>query len=270
MADVARAARRDHGDVDRIGDGARDGEVVARRRAVAVDAVHDDLPGAEVLAAPDPLEGVETRRAPCAVDEHLVAARDPVTSAHVAHLGGEHHALAPEGLGALADEVGVAHRHRIDADLLGPRLQHFIHVVDRSDSATYREGHEHVVRHPPHGVEVDLAPLHAGGDVVEHDLVDLVVVEGRRKVLGGRDVDVVEELLRLRDAAVHDVEAGDEALRQHDGSQAANPRSSASPSGPLFSAWNCVATMLPWATTEQNSSPYSVMPSASSASRGTQ
>ena len=76
-------------------------------------------------------------------------------------------------------------------------------------------GHEHVVRDAPHGLEIDLALLRAGLDVVEDDLVDLVVVELLRELLGRRDVDVVLELLRLRDAPVDDVEAGDEPLGQH-------------------------------------------------------
>ena len=87
----------------------------------------------------------------------------------------------------------------------------------------------------------------AGHDVVEDDLVDLVVVEQLRELGRGRDVDVVLELLGLRDAPVDDVEAGDEPLGQHSApSQAAKPRSRRRPSSPLFSAWNWVAiTLLP-------------------------
>ena len=124
-----------------------------------------------------------------------------------------------------------------------------------ADAAADGERHEHVVRDAPHGVEVDLALLGARRDVVEDDLVDLVVVELLRELLGRRDVDVVLELLGLRDAPVDDVEARDEPLGQHAGSHAAKPRRSASPSSPLFSAWNWVATMLSRATTEQNSTP---------------
>ena len=104
----------------------------------------------------------------------------------------------------------------------------------------------------------------AGLDVVEDDLVDLVLVELLGEVGGGRDVDVVLELLGLGDAAVDHVEAGDEALGQHvsvPGGRTA--RGARGRRGPLFSAWNCVATMLSRATIEQNSTPYSVTPSAS-------
>ena len=179
----------------------------------------------------------------------------PVADADVLHLRAEHDALATERLGALADDLRVAHRHRVDADLLGARLEHLEHVVDRADPAADGERHEHVVRDAAHGVEVDLALLGAGLDVVEDDLVDLVVVELLRELLGRRDVDVVLELLRLGDAPVDDVEAGDESLGQHVPSHAAKPRRSARPSAPLFSAWNWVATMLSRATTEQNSTP---------------
>jgi len=131
----------------------------------------------------------------------------------------------------------------------------FEHVVDGSNPSADGERHEHVVRDASDGVEVDLALLRARGDVVEDDLVDLVVVEALGELLGGRDIDVVLELLSLGDPARDHVEARDETFRQHEPSHAANPRSSASPNEPLFSAWNWVATMLPRATTEQKSAP---------------
>ena len=96
--DGARAARRDHRHVHRVGDRAGDVEVVARRGAVAVDAVDDDLAGAEVLAAPHPVERVEAGGEAGAVDEDLVAARDAVADADVLHLRAEHDALATERL----------------------------------------------------------------------------------------------------------------------------------------------------------------------------
>ena len=127
-----------------------------------------------------------------------------------------------------------------------------MHVVDRADPAADGEGNEHVAGDVADGVEIDAATLRARGDVVEDDLVDLVVVEAGRQLLGRRDVDVVLEPLCLGDAARDHVEARDEALGQHEGSHSENARSSASPSSPLFSTWNCVATMFSRATTEQN------------------
>ena len=187
------------------------------------------------------------------------------------HLRAEHHALPAERLGAVADDVGVAHGHRVDADLLGPRLQHLEHVVDRPDAAADGERDEDVVGDAPDRLEVDLALLGARFDVVEDDLVDLVVVELLGEIFGGCDVDVVLELLGLRDASVDDVEAGDQAFRQHqqDPSHAANRSSNASPMRPLFSAWNCVATTLSRPAIEQNSCAYSVLASTSTGSAGT-
>ena len=81
-----------------------------------------------------------------------------------------------------------------------------------------------------HRREIDLALLRAGHDVVEDDLVDLVVVEATAELGGRRDVDVVLELLGLRDPPVDDVEAGDEPLGQHRvPSQAAKPREEPQP-----------------------------------------
>ena len=194
--------------------------------------------------------------------------RDAGSSSDPLDLRAEHDALTAERLGAVADDVGVAHGHRVDADLLGARLEHLEHVVDRADAPADGERDEHVSGDAAHGLEVDLALLGAGSDVVEDDLVDLVVVEAGGEVLGGGDVDVVLELLRLRDPAVDHVEAGDEALGQHRPSHAAKSARRRRPRPPLFSAWNCVATTLSCATTDANSTPYSVRPSASAGSAG--
>src|SRR2546430_6594515 len=264
----AGAARRDHGHVDGVGDGPGDLEVVAGRGAVTVDAVDDDLARAQLLSATDPLERVEAGRFASAVDEHLVSRRDAGARPHELHLRAEHDALAAERVRALADDLGSADGHRVDADLLGACLEHLEHVVDRSDSSAHRERDEHVAGDAAHGVEVDLSLLGAGGEVVGEGLVELGPREAGGEVFGGGDVDVVLELLRLRDPAVDHVEARDEALRQHRPSQAANSVRSRRPRPPLFSAWNCVATTLSCGTTDANSMPYSVRPSASAGAAG--
>src|SRR5262249_33499509 len=268
VVDAAGPARRDDRDVHRVCDRPGDLEVVAGGGAVTIDAVDDDLPGAELLPAPDPLERVEPGRGASSVDEHLVAGRDAGPGADALDLRADDDALAPERHGAVADDLRVADGHRVDADLLRARLEDLEHVIDRADPAADPEGHEHVAGDPAHGLEVDLALLGAGGDVVEDDLVDLVAVEAGGELLGRRHVDVVLELLRLRAPPVDDVEAGDQALGQHRPSQAAKSSSSRRPSTPLFSAWNCVATTLSRAMTEANSTPYSVRPSVSAASAG--
>ena len=252
----ARATGGDHRHVHRVGDGAGDLEVVARRGAVVVDAVDDDLARTELLAVAHPFDRIHAGGESRAVDEHLVPTGDLRRRFDALHLGAQHDALTTECFGALADDVGLAHRHRVDADLLRSCFEHFEHVVDGADAAAHGEGHEDVLRDGAHRVEVDLASLRARHDVVEDDLVDLIVVQALRELRRRRHVDVVLELLRLRDSSVDDVEAGDETLGQHPvPSHAAKPRSSRSPSSPLFSAWNCVAMTLPRATTEQNSTP---------------
>ena len=95
------------------------------------------------------------------------------------------------------------------------------------------------------------AALGAGEDVVEDDLVDALRVHVAGDLVGRTDVDVVLEAARLGDAAVDDVEAGDEPLGQH----VVHRRSSSRPSGPLFSMWNCVAVMLPARTAAVKSWP---------------
>jgi len=115
------------------------------------------------------------------------------------------------------DDRRVAHRHRVDADLLGPGGQHRVHVLQVPDAAAHGERDEDVAGDRTHGLEVRPPPLGARRDVVEDDLVDAVRVHEPGDLGGVPDVDVVLEPARLGDPAALDVEAGDDAGGQHAG-----------------------------------------------------
>ena len=77
------------------------------------------------------------------------------------------------------------------------------------------ERDEEPVGHPAHHVDHDVAALVGGGDVQEDQLVGaLGVVDGRllHRVAG---VAQLHEVDALDDAAVLDVETGDDAFGQH-------------------------------------------------------
>ncbi len=88
-------------------------------------------------------------------------------------------------------------------------------VINRPDAAADRQGHEDLLDNLAHEVGHDLAPLVAGGDVVEDELVGAIVLVPAGLLDGVAGVDVVKELDALDHPPAVDVEAGDDALGEH-------------------------------------------------------
>jgi hypothetical protein len=122
-----------------------------------------------------------------------------------------HDALAAEFFRRFAHEVGVGHGGGVDRRLVGASEQELPDIPDRAHAAPDRQRHEAGFRRSPHDIEQDAALLVARRDVEEAQLV------GARPVVGLGDLDriagvaQIDEPHALDDAAVLDVEAGDEA-----------------------------------------------------------
>ena len=126
-----------------------------------------------------------------------------------------HDALAAEPPGRPADELGIAHGGRVDRDLVGPRLQERPDVVQVADPAADGQRHEADLRRAADHVPDDLAPLVAGGDVQEDQLVGPFRVVPRGDLDRVARVAEVDEVRPLHHAALVDVEARDDPLGQH-------------------------------------------------------
>ena len=139
----------------------------------------------------------------------------------------------------------------------------------RAHAATHGQRDERPARRPLDDVEQRAAPFRRGGDVEEHELVGALA----RVALGelGRIalVDEVDEARALHDAAIGDVEAGDDPAAEHQDATPAGARPPARtsdtkfarrrrPSSPLRSGWNWTPSRLPRATAETNRAPCSV------------
>src|SRR5205807_2560820 len=104
-------------------------QVVAVPCAVAVDRGDEQLAGAALLAFLRPLDGVARGIARGSVRTH--AARFGVDR--------DDDRLAAERARELLDQTGPRERRRVDADLVGARLEHRGSVADRADAAAERE-----------------------------------------------------------------------------------------------------------------------------------
>ena len=112
----------------------------------------------------------------------------------------------------LGDELRVAHARGVDADLVGAGVEQRAHVVDRSHAAADGQRDEHLVGDRLDHVVEQLAVLDARADVEEGELVGALLVVAARDLDRIAGVAQVDEVDALDDAAVGDVEAGNDAL----------------------------------------------------------
>ena len=217
-------ARGDDRDRDRIGHGAGQLEVVTHFGAIPVHGGEQDLAGPKGRHAARPVDGVQVGRFASAMGEDL-------ERAGVRQLGVDRDddALAAELLRRRAHQFGIFHRRRHDRHLVGAGQQQPADILDTAHAAAHGERHEAGFGRPRHHVEKDIAALVTRGDIEEAELVRAgPVVDGGllHRISGIAQVDEVDA---LDDAAILDVEAGNDAGLQH----AASP--------PLATSWNRLA-----------------------------
>src|SRR5262249_19747985 len=120
-----------------------------------------------------------------------------------------------ELLRRLLHERAPGDRRGVDRHLVGAGAQQCADVVDGAHAAADRDRHEAGLRGPPHHVEDDAAVLVARRDVEEREPA------GARRIIGDRRLDriagvaQVDEVHALDDAAVLDVETGNDADLEH-------------------------------------------------------
>src|SRR5262249_11398065 len=113
---TAGPAAGDDGDADRVGHRPRHLQVVAGLGAVGVHARQHDLAGPRPPDFTGPRAGLQPGRTAPAVDVDLPD--DEAVLADAARVDVDHGGAPPELAGHLRHQVGVAHRRRVDADLL--------------------------------------------------------------------------------------------------------------------------------------------------------
>ena len=128
---------------------------------------------------------------------------------------GDDDALGPELVGAFGHELAAVNGRGVDRDLVGAGLQQLADVLGGAHAAAHRQRHEAALGGALDDVEDGVAVLVAGGDVEEAELVGAGGIVGGGRLDGIAGVLQVDEVDALDDAAVLDVEAGDDADLEH-------------------------------------------------------
>ena len=203
MLERSGAAARDDVDLHAGRNGAEELDVEPGARAVAVHRGEEDLAGAEALGFDAPVGGVHARRLFSAPDHRLAVFR----------IARENDRLDAELARAVGDELRIAERRRVDRDAVGAGAKHRAEVFDRAHAAADGQRDEERFGGAADGLERRLPAVIGGGDVEDHQLIGAFRFVAFRALDGIARVADVEEVHSFDHAAVADVEAGDDALR---------------------------------------------------------
>src|SRR5258706_7575439 len=245
VLETAGAAGGDHRNADGLGHCARQTDVKACARAIAVHAGKENLASDGVDHALRQLHGVEAGRPATAMREDLP------TGAVSLGVDGHRDAVCADEARSLAHEGRVLHGSGIDRHLVRAGIEQPAHILDLAHAATDRERYEHPRSHGLDHVQQDVALVGARGDVEEAELVRALAVVARRDLDGVAGVAQVDKVDALHDPARGDIEARNHALGEwHYLPSALSAAACAlfSSSLPSYSARPAIAPMTPSGT----------------------
>jgi hypothetical protein len=126
-----------------------------------------------------------------------------------------HDALAAEPVGGAGHNIGVGHRRRVEADLVGACQQERAHILGRAHPAAHGERDKALFGGAAHHVEHGAAVLMRGVNVEETQLIRA------RRIIGAGGIDriarvtQVDEIDALDHAAIGHVETGNDTGLEH-------------------------------------------------------
>jgi len=139
----------------------------------------------------------------------------PFAGTAAARVDRHHDALVAVFLGCFAHELRPRHGGRVDRDLVGAGQQQAADILHLAHAAAHRERHEALLGRAADDVQDGVAVLVAGRDVEEGELVGAGGIVDPRLLDRIAGIAQADELHALHDAAVLDVEAGDDANLEH-------------------------------------------------------
>src|ERR1700674_4042695 len=127
---MAGPARSDHRDLHSLGDGPRQGEVIAAARPVCVDAGEQNLAAAALLRRLCPFDRVKPGRLPSAMGVDL-----PAVLGLALGVDGHDDALRSELTRTFGDQLRALDGRRLDRDLVSAGAEQGADLVDLANAA---------------------------------------------------------------------------------------------------------------------------------------
>src|SRR6185437_1776521 len=183
--------------------------------AVAIHRGQQNLAGAECDDFFGIVDRVDAGRLAPAMGEYLPA-RLFTLFRHLLGVNRDHDALVAEFFRRLLDEGAPLDRRGVDRNLIGARRQQRADVFDATHAAADGQRHEAGFRRAPPHDQDNAAFFVARRDVEEAQFVGAGPVIGDRGFDRIAGVAQIDEVDALDDAAVLDVEAGDDAGLEHE------------------------------------------------------
>ena len=199
----ANAARCNHRDGHSIRDGARQRQVKARARAVAIHGCEQDLARAFLRHALGKFHRVNAGRFAAAMGENL-----PFAWADGFGVDGHHNALAAKARGRLSHHVWVGHRRGIEADLVGTCQKKVADIFMGAHAAPNGEGNVTGLGGATHNVKHRATVFMGGMDVKKAEFIGTGGVIGPCGIHGVTRVAQIDKVYPFDDAPIGNVQAG--------------------------------------------------------------
>ncbi|MCG3768762.1 MAG: hypothetical protein JW394_0882 [Nitrospira sp.] len=123
--------------------------------------------------------------------------------------------LGPESLRRFLHKFWPLNRRRIDAHLIGSRVQESPDVLKRPHAPSNGQRHKHPCRCLLDHIQNGLAIFMGGCDVQETELIGSFAVIGRGHFDRVSRITQIHKAHALHDAAVFDIETGNNTFGQH-------------------------------------------------------
>ena len=163
--DRARAARSNDRHVSDLADRTEHFNIKSTADAIGIDRIDNDLARAVSDTALDPFNGVDAR-----IDSSAVFEK-PERSVNALDISAENNALTAVAFSRAGDEIGIADRARVYADLVCAAFKNAVEIIKRADTAAYCKRNKNLRRHSSECIGEQLSAVGRSGYIVENELV---------------------------------------------------------------------------------------------------
>ena len=138
----------------------------------------------------------------------------PMPRARLLGIDGRDYALRAVASRCPCEERWVVDPRRVDAHLVRAGIEQRANIIDSGDTATDGQRDEHLISNGLDHAVQQSARLNAGLDIQERDLVRTLLVVAAGHFDRIARVLQIDEIDSLDDAALRDVEAGNDSFRE--------------------------------------------------------